>query len=120
MHALYEEPGYREQGESEGKSFYEIIEASQTFGWRTFDYAALEAYKKNLVNEETAILYCSKRGIVSRGVDLIKKGRGENTTPLSDLQMIQSLEKKPTAPAVPVTETAPSLVMVPTIPLPAA
>src|SRR5437867_1965077 len=52
------------QGESEGKSFYEIIEASQTFGWRTFDYAALEAYKKNLVNEETAILYCSKRGIV--------------------------------------------------------
>ena len=91
------------QGESEGKSFYEIIEASQTFGWRTFDYAALEAYKKNLINEETAILYCSKRGIVSRGVDLIKKGRGENTTPLSDLQMIQSLEKKPTAPAVPVT-----------------
>src|ERR1043166_725214 len=25
------------QGESEGKSFYEIIEASHTFGWRTFD-----------------------------------------------------------------------------------
>jgi len=93
------------QGESEGKSFYEIIEASQTFGWRTFDYAALEAYKKNLINEETAILYCSKRGIVSRGVDLIKKGRGENTTPISDLQMIQGMEttKKPTAPAVPVT-----------------
>jgi twitching motility protein PilT len=74
------------QGESEGKSFYEIIEASQTFGWRTFDYAALDAYKKNQVSEETAILYCSKRGVVTRGVDLIK-----------------SLEKKPTAPAVPVT-----------------
>jgi twitching motility protein PilT len=91
------------QGESEGKSFYEIIEASQTFGWRTFDYASLDAYKKNLVSEETAILYCSKRGVVSRGIDMIKKGRGENTTPISDLQMIQSLEKKPTAPAVPVT-----------------
>jgi twitching motility protein PilT len=25
-------------GESEGKSFYEIIEASQPFGWRTFDF----------------------------------------------------------------------------------
>ena len=93
------------QGESEGKSFYEIIEASQTFGWRTFDYAALDAYKKNLVSEETAILYCSKRGIVSRGIDLLKKGRGENTTPISDLQMIQSLEtKKPSStPSVPVT-----------------
>jgi twitching motility protein PilT len=91
------------QGESEGKSFYEIIEASQTFGWRTFDYAALDAYKKNLVTEETAILYCSKRGVVSRGIDMMKKTRGENTTPISDLQMIQTIEKKPTAPAVPVT-----------------
>src|SRR5512145_957011 len=33
-------------GESEGKSFYEIIEASQPFGWQTFDHAALQAYDK--------------------------------------------------------------------------
>jgi twitching motility protein PilT len=33
-------------GESEGKSFYEIIEASQPFGWRTFDFSALEAYEQ--------------------------------------------------------------------------
>ena len=33
-------------GESEGKSFYEIIEASYTFGWRTFDHACLEAYEQ--------------------------------------------------------------------------
>src|SRR5436190_1473226 len=80
------------------------IDASQTFGWRTFDYASLDAYKKSLVSEETAILYCSKRGVVSRGIDLLKKGRGENTTPISDLQMIQSLEtKKPSTPSVPVT-----------------
>src|SRR5947199_1921381 len=31
-------------GECEGKTFYEIIEASQSFGWRTFDTSALEAY----------------------------------------------------------------------------
>jgi twitching motility protein PilT len=91
------------QGESEGKSFYEIIEASQTFGWRTFDYAALDAFKKSLVSEETAILYCSKRGVVSRGIDMLKKTRGENTTPISDLQMIQTIEKKPSTPSVPVT-----------------
>jgi twitching motility protein PilT len=30
-------------GESEGKTFYEIIEASYPFGWRTFDQACLEA-----------------------------------------------------------------------------
>jgi hypothetical protein len=33
-------------GESEGKTFYEIIEASYTFGWRTFDQACLEAYEQ--------------------------------------------------------------------------
>src|SRR5213593_554007 len=36
-------------GESEGKSFYQIIEASYPFGWRTFDHAALDAYDLGLV-----------------------------------------------------------------------
>ncbi len=33
------------QGETEGKSFYEIIEANHTFGWRNFDQACLEALR---------------------------------------------------------------------------
>jgi twitching motility protein PilT len=74
-------------GESEGKSFYEIIEASQTFGWRTFDHACLEAFKKGVITEETALLYASKRGHVSRGIDNIRKTRGENTSNISDLRM---------------------------------
>ena len=82
------------QGESEGKSFYEIIEASQTFGWRTFDYSCLEAYKKGLITEEIALLYSSKRGHVTRGIDLIKKTRGENTSNISDLHMTPAAEKK--------------------------
>src|ERR1041384_5715229 len=41
-------------GESEGKSFYEIIEASYPFGWRTFDQACLEAYEQGKITEETA------------------------------------------------------------------
>src|SRR3954454_16895808 len=74
-------------GESEGKSFYEIIEASQPFGWRTFDFSALEAYEQGKVTEETALLYCSKRGVVTRGIDLIKKTRGDNTTTVASLRM---------------------------------
>jgi twitching motility protein PilT len=73
-------------GESEGKSFYEIIEASHTFGWRNFDQACLEAYEQNLITEESALLYCTKRGVVSRNIDKVKKARGE-TPVLSDLQM---------------------------------
>ena len=80
------------QGESEGKSFYEIIEASQTFGWCTFDYACLEAYKMNILTEETALMYCSKRGVVTRGIDAIKKARGDSTTNISDLRMTPAQE----------------------------
>ena len=74
-------------GESEGKTFYEIIEASQPFGWRTFDHSCLEAYEEGKITENTALLYCTKRGGVSRGIDHIKKTRGETTTDLSGLRM---------------------------------
>ena len=56
-------------GESEGKTFYEIIEASYTFGWRIFDHACLEAYEQGIITEENALLYCTKRSVVSRGID---------------------------------------------------
>ena len=74
-------------GESEGKSFYEIIEASQPFGWRTFDFSALEAYEQGKITEETALLYCTKRGPVTRGIDNIKKTRGESTHNMHSLRM---------------------------------
>ena len=74
-------------GESEGKTFYEIIEASHPFGWRTFDHACLEAYEQGIITEETALLYCTKRSVVSRGIDNIKKARGEMTTTAGSLRM---------------------------------
>src|SRR3989442_1191692 len=74
-------------GESEGKSFYEIIEASQPFGWRTFDFSCLEAYEEGKITEETALISCTKRGPVSRGLDNLKKARGESTTNVNSLRM---------------------------------
>ena len=85
-------------GESEGKSFYEIIEASQPFGWRTFDFSALEAYEQGKVTEETALLYCTKRGPVMRGIDNIKKSRGESTHNMNSLRMKMGQEMKAGAP----------------------
>ena len=91
-------------GESEGKSFYEIIEASQSFGWRTFDFSCLEAYEQGKIEEETALLYCTKRGAVSRGLDLVKKSRGESTTTMNSLRMQPGRELHKTAPPpVPVS-----------------
>jgi twitching motility protein PilT len=81
-------------GEAEGRTFYEIIESSQPFGWRTFDHSCLESYDQNIITEETALLYCTKRGVVSRGIDNIKKKRGEAAMNFTKLHMQESQEKK--------------------------
>jgi len=85
-------------GESEGKSFYEIIESNHTFGWRNFDQACLESYEQSAISEETALTYSSKRGVVSRGIDRVKKARGEATLS-TDLKMKADPAKS--APAFP-------------------
>jgi len=93
-HALFEIMGHNIRteetvrlGESEGKTFYEIIESSYTFGWRTFDHACIEAFEQGIITEETALLFCTKRGVVARAIDSIKKERGEITTSLGSLKM---------------------------------
>jgi twitching motility protein PilT len=91
-------------GESEGKTFYEIIESSYPFGWRTFDHSALEAYDQGLITEETAMSYCTKRGVVSRGIDNIKKRRGEAIAEVSNLRMKMTDEAaKSAVPSLPIT-----------------
>ncbi len=74
-------------GESEGKTFYEIQEASQPFGMQTFDQAILKAYEEGLVTAENAELYSSRKAIVQRGIDRIKQTRGEKTTEIEGLAM---------------------------------
>ncbi len=87
-------------GESEGKTFYEIIEASYPFGWRTFDHACMEAFEQGIITEETALLYCTKRSVISRAIDNIKKSRGEMTTTGGSLRMKTSSADGGNAPPV--------------------
>jgi twitching motility protein PilT len=83
-----------EHGESEGKTFYEIIEAAGSFGWKTFDMAIMELFEQGMVTEETALLYCTNKGVMTRGIDKIKKTRGESTTTLSGLAIDMEYGKK--------------------------
>jgi twitching motility protein PilT len=76
-----------EIGEGEHRSFYEIIEASSPFGWMTFDQSILAAYENDLITEETAKLFASRRGRVTRGIDLIQKARGMDNEPDSGLRL---------------------------------
>jgi twitching motility protein PilT len=63
-------------GESENKSFQEIIEAGSTLGWHSFDQSLIKAYSLGVVTEETAMLSCSNKGKMRRELDLIERGRG--------------------------------------------
>jgi twitching motility protein PilT len=74
-------------GEGEHRSFYEIIEASSPFGWMTFDQSILNAYEQDLISEETARVFASRKGRVSRGIDLIQKARGVDSDLDSGLRL---------------------------------
>jgi twitching motility protein PilT len=81
-------------GESEGKTFYEVIESSRPFGSQTFDQDILSAYEQGVVTEETAQLHASKRSVVHLGIDQVKSRRGEKTTDIAGLKLDVEYEKK--------------------------
>src|SRR4051794_4760309 len=74
-------------GEDDHRNFYEIIEAGSQLGWTTFDQSILKAYQNDLITEETARLYSTRKGTVTRGIDLIQKARGVNREVDSGLRM---------------------------------
>ena len=63
-------------GETEHRTFYEIIESNATFGWHTFDQSIARGYEAELLTEETANLYATRKGKVTRALDNSKKRRG--------------------------------------------
>ncbi len=63
-------------GESENKTFSEIIEAGSTLGWHTFDQSLIAAYEAGRVTEETVTLSCTNKGRVRRELDVIQKRNG--------------------------------------------
>jgi twitching motility protein PilT len=74
-------------GETEGKTFYEIIQAGKAFGMITFDDYIIDLFSIGLISEETAKAYASNRGIVGRGIDSVKSAKGQATTDLGKLEV---------------------------------
>jgi twitching motility protein PilT len=80
-------------GESEGKTFYEIMQAGATFGMTTFDDYIVKLYEQGLITQETALAYASRKGVVGRGIDSVKSSRGEATTDIEQLEIDGEYEK---------------------------
>ena len=81
------------QGESEGKTFYEIMQAGQHTGMTTFDDYLVGLYEQGLITQENALAYASRKGVAGRGIDSVKHARGEATTDIESLKMDRDYEK---------------------------
>jgi len=82
-------------GEAEGKSFAEIMEASHAFGMMTFEQCIVDYYQKGLITEEVAIAYASRRSVIKRAIDSLKSEKGEKTTDIEELALDDDYNKKP-------------------------
>jgi len=80
-------------GEAEGKTFYEMMEQAEPFGWTTFDSSISRLYEQGQITEETALTYASRKAVVKRSIDLIKAGRGEKTTDIEGLKIDREYRK---------------------------
>jgi twitching motility protein PilT len=80
-------------GESEGRTFYDIMEQSNAFGMITFDQHLIGLYEQGLVAQDTAVAFASEKGIVGRGIDAIKSSRGETTTDIEKLEIDRTYTK---------------------------
>jgi twitching motility protein PilT len=80
-------------GESDGKTYYDVIHDGEAFGTTTFDNYIIKLYEKGLITEETAMAYASRKGTLGRGIDSIKSSRGEATTDIKDLKVDHSYGK---------------------------
>ncbi len=80
-------------GETEDKTFYDIIDNGRAFGMMTFDHCIAEHYKNGLITEETAVAYASQKAAIGRAIDAIKAAKGEKTTTIEGLAIDESYDK---------------------------
>ncbi len=72
-------------GESEGKTFNDIITAGKPQDMVSFDEYILSLYEEGKISENIAASYASRKDIVGRGLDSIKSSRGETTSKIDSL-----------------------------------
>jgi twitching motility protein PilT len=82
-------------GESENRTFQEIIEVGATLGWHTFDQSLLKAYEDDLIEEGTAMTFCAHKHKMQKDIDLIRKLRDGIFDMPSGLEMENKMNMTP-------------------------
>jgi twitching motility protein PilT len=80
-------------GETEDKTFYDIMDNGRAFGMMTFDQSIAGLYEDQLITKETAAAYASHKDVVGRAIDAIKAAKGEKTTTIEGLTLDESYDE---------------------------
>ncbi|BCS98975.1 twitching motility protein PilT [Desulfoluna limicola] len=81
-------------GESDGKTYDDVMEQGKHFGMSTFDNYIVQLYEQGLITQETAMVYSSHKAVVGRGIDSVKSARGEKTTDIDSLELDHGYKDK--------------------------
>ncbi len=84
-----------QNGETQEKTFYQVIADAKPHGWQTFDQHLLELYAAKTISMEVARTYCSDPSVVAKEVDRLRAARGEDTSGIGQLEMayVRKLKK---------------------------
>jgi twitching motility protein PilT len=81
-------------GESEDKTFYDLVREGSSYGMWTFDQHIVKLYAQGMITEQTAKGYATRKAVVARGIDNVKAKKGEKTTDIEDLSMDEEYAKQ--------------------------
>ena len=75
------------KGESEEKTFYNIIFDGDAYGMITFDQYLLNLFEQEIITEEIAMLNASDKSRLKQMIDRVKAKRGEKVTDIEGLEL---------------------------------
>lgn len=81
-------------GETEEKTFYNVITAGETYGMATFDQYLMRLYREGTISEETAMLSASDKSRLKQMIDREKSLKGEKVTDIDGLELDLDYENR--------------------------
>ncbi len=72
-------------GETEDKTFYDIMQKNIAIGMMTFDQSIAELFRKGLISEQTALTHATRKSVIRREIDAVKAEKGEKTSTIEGL-----------------------------------
>ena len=75
------------KGESEDKTFYNVIFDGDAYGMITFDQYLLNLFEQEVITEDIAMLNASDRSRLKQMIDRVKAKRGEKVTDIDGLEL---------------------------------